>query len=83
MLDKNNMLHYILKRNNLNKITNKARRTDCKTVDDIQKTTSSLIDVLVTNNPKSIKKTFNKFDTIINWMKFQQLLILQNQNTNL
>ena len=55
MLDKNNMLHNVLKWNNLNQIINKATRTGFKTVDGIPKTTSSLIDVLITNNPKSIK----------------------------
>ena len=50
------MLHNVLKRNNLNQIINKATKTDCKTVGGIPKTKNSLIDVLITNNPKSIKK---------------------------
>ena len=60
MLDKNNLLHNTLKRNNLNKIINKATRTDCKTVGGISKTTSLLIDILITNNPKSIKKNIQQ-----------------------
>ena len=54
MLDKNNMLHNILKRNNLNQIINKATRTDCKTVDAMPNMTCSIIDVLITSNPKFI-----------------------------
>ena len=79
MFDKKNMLHNVVKQNNLNQNIKKATRTDCKTVDGITKTTSSLIDVSITKNPKPIKKHSRSLTT----MKFQQLLILKSQNTNL
>ena len=60
MVDKNYMLHNILKWNNHNQNINKAKKSDCKTVDGIPKTKSSLIDVLITNNPKSIKKSIQQ-----------------------
>ena len=59
MLDKNNML-YNIKWNNLNQIIN---WTDCKTVDCIQNTISSLIDLLSKNNTR--KKHLKLFTPLV------------------
>ena len=55
MQNKDNMLSNIIKRNNLYQIIDKPTRIESKIHEGISTISKTLIDVLITNNPKSIK----------------------------